>query len=84
MIDFSYFSSLLDFSSEDQTEICSDVSQPRMTPQLAHAQSFFPGDVPAHTISMQEWRRRAGVRSFSIACLSNKKIIINFNYYLKY
>ena len=54
-----------------------------MTPAvIAHAQSVFPGDAPAHTISMEDWWRRAVVRSISIACLSNKKIIINFNYYL--
>ena len=33
---------------------------------------------------MEGWRRRAGVRSISIACLSTKKIIINFNYYLRH
>ena len=44
----------------------------------------FPGDAPAHTISMEEGRRWAGVRSISIACLSNKKIIMNFNYYLRH
>ena len=59
------------------------VSQPRMTPAvIANAQSVFPGDAPAHTISMEEWQRRVGVGSIRIACLSNKKIIINLNFYL--
>ena len=44
------------------------VSRPRMTPLvIAHAQSVFQGDAPAHTISMEEWRRQAGIRSISIA-----------------
>ena len=44
----------------------------------------FPRRCAAHTISMEEWQSWVGVRSISIACLSNKKIIINFNYYLRH
>ena len=44
--------------------------------------SFFSGDPPAHTISIDEWWRWVGVRSISIACnSSNNKGIISFNYY---
>ena len=83
LIDFSCFSSLLASPKIKQkfAPICLSTSyDPRSHSACAVS---FPRRCPAHTNSMEEWRRRAGVRSISIACLSNKKIIINFIYYLR-
>ena len=81
---FSCFSSLLASPKIKQkfAPICLSTSyDPRSHSACAVS---FPRRCPAHTNSMEEWRRRAGVRSISIACLSNKKIIINFIYYLRH